>query len=339
MHGGESDWIEDGEKYALIGFNVQVGGGLAQRELSPGLWVLTDTTLDVPEHWQQWLGSIRTEQIESCNLFLMCKRRCMAPSVLDADDAELKQYVSNFYLGLLLAGYFSSSDRPILLSGARQDGEINVRQHESLDLPRPRLFGAYPSITSDRVLLAAKLGEKLNALPNTPPHGGYRRLLRTLQVYVRARTTADVLNRLHQYCRSIEGLILPDVGRTRQQFRSRTELFIGPNHHDLMGLAYEVRSAVEHLHESRYLEPFDREQRLDLVRKEAILELIARTALARVLRNDTLLAHFANTLSLAAFWSLPPDERVRTWGDTIDPQDALVGFDPANISDRQLGGP
>jgi hypothetical protein len=40
---------------------------------------------------------------------------------------------------------------------------------------------------------------------------------------------------LHQYCRCIEGLILPDPGNTKKQFRSRTELFIGPKHHVLMG--------------------------------------------------------------------------------------------------------
>jgi hypothetical protein len=35
---------------------------------------------------------------------------------------------------------------------------------------------------------------------------------------------------------------LPDPGKTKQKFKSRTELFIGPRHHDMMGEIYDVRS-------------------------------------------------------------------------------------------------
>jgi hypothetical protein len=38
-------------------------------------------------------------------------------------------------------------------------------------------------------------------------------------------------------------LILPAAGKTKRQFKSRAELFIGPGHHDLMGELYDVRSA------------------------------------------------------------------------------------------------
>jgi hypothetical protein len=42
-------------------------------------------------------------------------------------------------------------------------------------------------------------------------------------------------------------------------------LFIGPRHHDLIGDIYDIRSAVEHLHENKYLGEFNREVRLDLL--------------------------------------------------------------------------
>jgi hypothetical protein len=42
-------------------------------------------------------------------------------------------------------------------------------------------------------------------------------------------------------------------------------------HNHLMGEIYDVRSAVEHLHENKYLEVFDRTQRLDLAKKELIV--------------------------------------------------------------------
>ena len=96
---------------------------------------------------------------------------------------------------------------------------------------------------------------------------------------------------------------------------------------------------MEHLHDNRYLEGFDRATRLDLVKKEAITGHIARTALARIIRNPALWPYFANTASLASFWALPQTDRRRIWGDPIDQLDALADFDPRYIHDSLLGGP
>jgi len=107
----------------------------------------------------------------------------------------------------------------------------------------------------------------------------------------------------------------------------------------MMGEIYDVRSAVEHLHENRYLEGFDRETRLDLLKKEAVAEHIARTALARVVGDPSLWPHFANTSVLGTFWALPAHDRQRIWGPPIDPLDALADFDPNLIHNGHLGGP
>jgi len=44
------------------------------------------------------------------------------------------------------------------------------------------------------------------------------------------------MDRLHHYCRCIDGLIVQDEAAAQ----SRTELLIGPGHHDMMGEIYEV---------------------------------------------------------------------------------------------------
>jgi len=162
-------------------------------------------------------------------------------------------------------------------------------------------------------------------------------LFRVLHLYQETRTTADILERVHQYSRCIDGLILPKIGQTRRQFKSKTELFIGPYHHDLMGEIYDVRSAVEHLYENRYLAEFNRDVRLDLLKKEAIIGHMARTSIARVVENPALWPHFANTTSLAAFWALREDDRKAIWGEAIDPMVSLAEFEPKFISDAMLG--
>jgi hypothetical protein len=330
-------WIADGEKYGLVGLTIKLEGQLPAGKISPNLWVLTDAKFNVPPSWRDWLGSIRVEEVEDCNLFLLSKVVSAAPGVLDAESKTVQQRAWSFYVGLLLASTFSPAHRPVLLTGSRRDGEIDIRQQQDLDSPIPGVVRPYPSVVPDDVRRAAHLGENLETLATAPISGGHWRLFRTLHVYTEARTTGEIVDRIHQYCRCIDGLILPAVGKTRQQFKSRTEIFIGPGHHDLMGELYDVRSAVEHLHENRYLESFDRATRLDLAKKEAIIEHIARTALARVIGDDTLWPHFANTPALEKFWGLTPPERTRIWGDPVDPLTAIADFDPQYIHDDLLG--
>ena len=76
-------------------------------------------------------------------------------------------------------------------------------------------------------------------------------------------------------------------GEAKKQFKSRTELFIGPCHHDMMGETYDVRSDVEHLHENKHLKVFDRTARLELVKKLEMMEYIARSALVRSCLNPS----------------------------------------------------
>ena len=330
-------WIEDAEKYALIGLNVNVDEHLPRGQITPNVWVLVDTAFNVPAHWQESLGSVRSREVEGCNLFLLSKMASATPDVLDAENQKLQRCVAEFYVGLLLASTFAPAHRPVMLTGSRRDGEIDVRQHQDFDTPVPCIFRRYPPVVPEDMRLATQLGEKLATLAMTPPAGGNWRLSRTLDLYTRTRTTSDILDRIHQYCRCVDGLILPDVGKTKQQFRSRTELFIGPQHHDMMGELYDIRSAVEHLHENRYLEDFDRATRLELVKKEAIVEHIARTSLARIVEDEALWPHFANTTSLAKFWALAAADRQRIWGDAIDPLRAIADFDPKYINDRSLG--
>ncbi len=330
-------WIANGEKYALVGLEVKLEGPPPPERIAPNLWALATTTFEVPPDWREWLGSIRAAQVAGSNLFLVSKQASTTPDILDDENQALQKHVWHFYVGLLLSAMFSPSHQPVLLTGARRNDVIDIRQQKDLDLPVPQVFRPYPAIVAADIVSAAQLSLKLDAmLPTTVP-GGLWRFFRTLHIYVETRAIGQLLDRIHQYCRCIDGLILPAIGKTKQQFKSRSELFIGPGHHDLMGALYDVRSHVEHLHENQYLETFDREIRLDLLKKEAIVEYIARTALARIVGQDALWPHFGNTAALEKFWALSPDERRRVWGNPIDPMTPLADFDPKYLHDGHLG--
>ncbi len=329
-------WIDNGENYALVGLEVKLEGELPPENIAPNLQVLTETTFDVPSEWWNWIGSIRTDQIQDSNLFLVSKLKSTTPDVPDGECHLLQLRVQHFYIGLLLSATFSPSHAPIMLTGSRKDDNIDIQQQMDLALPVPQVFRPYPPLTSAEIRLAAQLAQHLEAmqLDTEPIH--LLRLLRTMNIYVEARANAGLLDRIHQYCRCIDGLILPAIGKTKRQFKSRTELFIGPKHHNLMEDLYNIRSKVEHLHENQYLETFDREIRLDLVKKEATVEYIARSALARIVCNKSLWSHFGNTGALEEYWSLSLDERRGIWGDPIEPLEAIKEFDPKYLHDGHL---
>jgi hypothetical protein len=334
-----ASWIGDGEKYALIALAVSLDDTVPLQRMTPNHWAFADNRFNMPPHWREWLGTIRTEEVEGSNLFLLCKAASQTPGVYDAENTELKRRAGHFYSGLLLASSFAPAHSPVMLSGSRRDGEIGVRSQDNFEPAIPSMVRHYPPVTFTDLQLAAKLAEKIGVMETAPLSGGPWRLFRIFHLYLKTRTMCDNMDRLHQYCRCIDGLIVPDIGKTRNQFKSRTELFIGLRHHTLMGDTYDVRSAVEHLHENKYLEVFERNARLDLVQKLEMMEYIARSALVRILLDSSLWPHFANTTALQAFWALEERERRKLWGDIIDPNDGLADFDPCHISDGQLGGP
>ena len=128
-------WIADGEKYALVGLEVVLEGTPPREQIAPNLCVLTTTTFDVPPQWQEWLGSIRANQVAGSNLFLVSKLISATPDALDGENRALQQRVRHFYVGLLLSAMFSPSHRPFMLTGARWDDVIDIRQLMNLELP------------------------------------------------------------------------------------------------------------------------------------------------------------------------------------------------------------
>ena len=264
--------------------------------------------------------------------------RSSSAQVIDGENQLLTRRVLNLYRGLLLASTFTPSHPPVLFSDAREDGAFGVRESSTLDIPSLNIFRFYPPIQACEIERASSLARCVEQLTSKMPADRSWPIFRALTAYYDARTTGDLLDRLHQYCRCIDGLILSEPGNGQKQFKSGTELFIGPRDHHLMGRLYAIRSDVEHLHEHKYLEKFDRAVRLDLLEKEAIAEHIARNALAHVVGTPALWPHFGNTAALAAFWKLDPVERKERWGPpTIKPADALEEYDPQYISDGLLG--
>jgi hypothetical protein len=99
-------WIDDGEKYALIGLSVKTEGNIPHGIIAPRLWVVTDTRFEFPSHWKNWLGTTRSEEVEGSNLFLLSKIKSEQPDSLDRENQTLQHWVSLFTSDCSLRAHF-----------------------------------------------------------------------------------------------------------------------------------------------------------------------------------------------------------------------------------------
>ena len=222
------DWIEEGEKYALIGMSVKLDGHLPLTQLTPHHWVQADPGFAIPAHWREWIGTIRGDELEGNNLFLISKIASQTPSVLDGENQLLQSRVSDLYTGLLLSSSFAPSHRPVLLTGSRQDDQIGVRSQADFDTVIPHLVRYYPPLLNSEIEQAARIAVTIGAARAVSATQSYWRFFRLLALYVGARSIRDNLERLHQYCGCIEGLLMTAPGSGERQFKAAPRIIRRP---------------------------------------------------------------------------------------------------------------
>jgi hypothetical protein len=330
------DIIHDGEKYAMIAFQTHSSVDMPPTEMLPGIWVSSAPMISMGAHWKEWLGSIRIGEIRDCNLFILAKTKAVAPPPInpfayDKEYQALGKRIWQYYCGLMLADRFGVYRAPVLLSGIRADSEISVQQAQDLNAP----IHADPRHQLD--VSSVREGVSIGQSIENFPWGNTWRFNRTMHLYIEAREIVDWLDRLHQYARCLEGLTVPPIrGGTGNNFSSRIALFVGSGHENIFKEIYEIRGKIEHLHENKYLEVFDRKMRLELVKKVGIVEYVARTCIVRVLKNPALHPHFSTTAALEAFWQMSLTDRQTLWGGVVDPMDGIAGIKDDDFTDSDL---
>jgi hypothetical protein len=298
------------------------------------LWACSETPVQLDDNWERWLGSIKADSLRHSNLFLISQSPSTDLDVLDQENSNLDRQVYWFHLGLLLSVRLTTFEDPITLTGATYPDRVSVRQFGDTTRAAPILGLPPETVTLNCLDRAAQFAQALREWQNA---GGSWRFNRVLQIYAAARASPDPLERIHQLSRCIEGLILPDAGKTRRQFIGRTETFIGPREHVQMGEIYDVRSAVEHLREYELLQPPTRASREGLLREAALMEYLARQCRGHILLTKSLQPYFSSPAALVSFWKLSSSDRSKRWGPPIDLLSGLAEFHPQFLRDEDLG--
>ena len=290
--------------------------------LPDGTRVLTEFrgVLDAQPHWKEWLGSLRIERLGQANVVLVRSEQSPNPEILDNQHVLLGKYMSEvlYVLRLALVLEYDGAD---MLLGSFLGGEAQVRQVSEVPGFRPSRGSEPNPVTIDALIQAAGRAGQLQAIESEYPK--FARFIRGLNILVEGLRLEYGQDRIHEFVRSLEALILPDAGRTRRQFIHRCQTFAkaGATAEQVLGEAFDMRSDTEHLNEwDSALNSYpvsDRENVASQRLRQA--ERLACFAYCKIFDDSALRRHFETELSLRQFWSSTDDAtRKRTIGDQFD---------------------
>jgi len=312
--------FQDKGKFALVTFNnIYVDLPKAAFQLSDGTWAMPG--LPVPDLgiWKEWVGSIRMEQLAKANLVLFVEQPSNNPENYDQDHIRLGDSLSRLFLLIHLR------------SGIEYDSADLLHGLSEENVPRIRHMGRFPPyyqsrgyrrapITKEWLEDAVSLRTAVDAIEANKQE--FRRVIRGLNTLTSGLKEQTGQERLHQFVRSLEALILPDTGSTRNQFAHRCQTFAGAGEDTraLLLEAFDMRSNTEHLHEwDKAVQNYPADQREDVCwQRTRQIEHLACNAFSHLLHDAALRDHFKTDDRIAAFWKMRDDERSSLWGQPLD---------------------
>jgi hypothetical protein len=330
----EIEFITSNEKFGILAMDVHANLPSSPHKIGNNLWISGSPLVDFDEHWREWLGSIRHDHLRECSLIAVIKILSKTPTILDAESKYLLQRANWFYAALSLITRFHTVEEPLILSGGNENGIVDIREVAHIERSAQIPGLSAKQITLHQAQLAGSLLTNMEDMSNTE---GFTRLSRILFTFLKARELIEPLDRLHQFSRCIEGLIVPEHGKSKARFQSRTRTFIGNKHEDFMGRMYDIRGAVEHLNDHIFVLSAGRKERISIIKMAVFAEYVTRECLLRIHTNRKLWPHFQSDDSFKSFWALNETDRGKIWGPTIDTTIINAEFNEARIRDSEIG--
>ena len=315
----------DNSKFALLAVNN------AFADLPDAPFKLSDGTSILPgmpstnqlSVWKGWLGSIRLERLERAELVILVEERSDRPGILDDVDQRLSRDLGLlFYMLHLMDGIeISTDDGADLLNGSTVNGAPDVRQVDQMPIFH-RSKGQRGSPMTQR-WLEDSVVLRVGAAELMADNAQFKRVSYGLETLFKGLKEGMGQERLHQFVRSLEALVLPKRGKTEKNFVHRCQTFAraGDDTRHMLSEAYSLRSAAEHLNpwEGALQQCYPLAEREDICwQRTRQVERLACHAYSRLLRDPELREHFRTDDAIAAFWKLRDDQRRELWGPSLD---------------------
>lgn len=312
-----------GQKFAMLMIeNVYAEVPEQDHQLSDGTWVLNRVPVEIETHWVKWIGTLRADKMTRANLVLLRALTSKNPTLAgDEEQISLTEHLVKLFSMLQLDDVPEYAEAEIAGGAVLEDG-TNIRHMGKL--PEFRHTKGYVRSRVDiaRLEMAVKLGEALQQIEGMLPSNKFVRFMRGLNVLKDGLHQIIGQERIHQFVRSLEALILPEVGSTKKQFGHRCQTFAQASAQSktILEEAFDMRSDTEHLQDwNRALQAHPTTDREDIaLQRTRQMERLATSAYSRILGEKSLWAHFEDDLAQQAFWKLPEVSRNTAWGKRLD---------------------
>lgn len=313
--------LANGDKFAVLAVE-NVHSELPKNwegQLSDGTWVLTKVPVQRESYWREWIGSIRAERLKRAHLVLVRSTSSANPEILDEQHDALGEHLTQIFYMLALSGVLQYEAADVL-KGSMIGGKTDIPQ--IAELPKFHRTGGDNSVpvTLARLEDAARLQSILATIYSGT--GDYKRVGRGLNVLMDGLRQELGQERIHQFVRSLEALILPDPGKTQKQFVHRCQTFAkaSPASEKILKDAFDMRSDTEHLHDwDRALQSYSEADRDTVaLQRTRQMERLACFAYSRILGDNAICAHFKNETTQRTFWSHNDAGRKTIGGKQVD---------------------
>lgn len=313
--------LQNGDKFAFLLLNnvhVHFPDGLPT-QLKDGTRVLDKYPAPPDQHWESMVGSIRLQEIQEANLILARVTKG-EPYMLTQRDHETGDELAQVH-ALLQLGGVAEHKAANLVIGSIDGCNTYIRQLSAIEKFYPTKGYVRIPITLDRLEQANNLALIVRSSKMSQTNFG--RFGRGLHYLLNGFREVAGQDRLHNFVRALEALILPEPGATRKQFVHRCQLFAiaSPEAKAVLEQSYDMRSDAEHLHDwDRSLQKTLPEKPEDVALwRTRQMEALVSFAYTQILSNPQLLQYFENETKLLAFWkNLSDADRIKIWGTRFD---------------------
>jgi hypothetical protein len=318
-----ADFLSDNSKFAFIA--IQRAYTELDRstdlplKLSNGICVLSKLPIEIENEWKEWIGTLRCRELEKANLFFIFSIKSDNPEILDAQHKTIGEKLINFFNALQLNGVLEYSNLNLIIGSYYENNSV-IRQMAKLD-QFYQTKGSNPSSLNKESLCRTVLLEKgLDDINNR--NNSFFKLIRGWHALMRGLQSAIGEDRIHQFVRSLEALILPEIGKTKKQFINRCKTFAIENidSHVIFDEAFALRSMCEHLNDwNNALKSYpanERENQAFLRTRQ--MERLACFTYSKILENTAIRNNFKSEKDINVFWELDAKTRIKQWGHQID---------------------
>jgi len=312
--------LRAGDKFSCIAFkSVAVDDSLAKQPLDLGgdFWALPNHPFTLDKHWREWIGKIKAEEVDRCNLFLVATKHSTRPDVLDDENQTLSRRLNRLLHGLLLQGIPDHVDG-FVLTGAKVADETHIRQYGEM-----KQF--YSSAQSPRVRFTVnsckKAKEFEQGYASIETSRNFFRVRNGMSALSRGISEPVMQDRIHEYVRSLEALTKTEVGKSESQFIHRCQTFAvaSAESRAILGESYKIRSAVEHMNLVDDIFPGRSLDEIKAVVAQRIrqIEALVFSVYFKIATSSRYAKMFETDTAIDYFWAKPDHERRSIWGTPI----------------------